>query len=184
MKSTYARSIYCARAQPLWLYQLACSGLDLIQFSNRNFFWWCSNICCPSSWGGNRRRAKVLVIRLNNYRRLSGYLGKSCLAVAMDSIAWIAKMICWGDGAMCLLPKHLIEACEKERCVRRGSRWESRIIQEVGIVCIVQDLSLEEDRSTVFQMPLAYRWGKISLFSHWFNNHGCECEVTWQLTVL
>lgn len=37
-------------------------------------------------------------IRLNNYRRLSGYLGKSCPAVAMDSIAWIAKMVYEGDG--------------------------------------------------------------------------------------
>lgn len=81
----------------------------------------------------------------------------------MGSVAWITKMIYWRD----LVPKPLLAACRKGRCVRkgnRGNRWEDRIMQEVGIVCIVQELSLEEDRSTVFQIPLAYRWGKLSLF--------------------
>lgn len=94
----HTRSIYCARAQ-----QGGCITWPVVpyiwyNFVNRNFCQWCSNIR-PSSWGGNRRRAKVIRVRLNNYRRLSGYFGKSFLAVAMGSIAWIAKMVCWGDGA-------------------------------------------------------------------------------------
>lgn len=42
----------------------------------------------------------MIVIRLNNYRRLSAYLGKSCLAIAIVSIAWVAKML--GRRGQCL----------------------------------------------------------------------------------
>lgn len=103
----------------------------------------------------------MILLRLNNCRRLSGYLGKSCLVIAIDSIAWIAKMMCWGHGAVPLPPKHRITACNEGGCVRkeyRGRKREDRIIQEVGRGCAVQDLSLRGLKlSTVLRISLAYR---------------------------